>query len=621
MNFICLSLSFPGPIETTTVEGFMFQPVDPALAATFTDCPGLPCLQSYMTRTHTQFVCVAPKTSGYNIPIYVRTNGLASQKRANFTALVNYALPVITSVTTSDTVGTAITMVGDNFSHDTRCIANAGVADRPCQPGTIRLTVPHTTIECVAPGGAGANRSASVNMTGGANYTLPNIFRYNSPTISSVNIVRTLGGVLTINGTNFGSGFSDFNPPVIPSVLMVDRFGNDTSGLCVSPRVSVNHTSIQCDLQMGAGFNYSLTVTIQGQNSGSTGSGIYRYAPPVVYSSSPLMEGPLNGNLTQATTIVTVTGINLGPYPSYQEAMDKVSITVGSFPVTDRASLSLYKPSTANDTVELSFRVPPGQGSNLPIIVTVDGQKSQAAPGAVFTYVLGVLTSATSVPTSGGSTTIMGSYLGPRGTPVTSVTVGGRVCTAPRFTDDNTVACNVAAGAGKNLDVIVNVNGSIFAGRGLFNYIPPSITAVTYSQSYPNCVGGTATGACAAGITGQQITVTGRNFADFAVYGTQTFVRVCFPPEESGGNGNWTSPLVAGGGLRSGDVPYQLVANVPSGWGQNLPIVVDVAGQASTSCSEASATYAVSQRYSYPAPVVLKTENLPPTEGGMLTVR
>lgn len=104
-------------------------------------------------------------------------------------------------------------------------------------------------------------------------------------------------------------------------------------------------------------------------------------------------------------------------------------------------------------------------------------------------------------------------------------------------------------------------------------------------------------------------------------------VSVCAPQSEGGIQ--WTAPTsvdtVATGALSATGTEgpdasglETLVFPVPSGWGKNLPLVVNAGGASSPLCNVSYASPIAGTTFSYPAPLVLSTSG-PATSGGLLT--
>jgi hypothetical protein len=185
--------------------------------------------------------------------------------------------------------------------------------------------------------------------------------------------------------------------------------------------------------------------------------------------------------------------------------------------------------------------LPPGEGSDRPVIVTAADQSS---PAATFNYDPPAITSVSPAngPTAGGILiTVTGTNFGTGG----SVTIGGFPA-ASVWSTQSQIQCVLPAGQGSNLPVVVSVEGLPSTVAGSFNYNPPVITSVS-----PAC------GPTAGGAT---LTVTGTNFG--------------------------TSGMVTIGGISASNLPGQwsdgqIQCLTPGGVGEALPVVVVTAGQAS----------------------------------------
>ncbi|MGC3958876.1 MAG: IPT/TIG domain-containing protein [Verrucomicrobiota bacterium] len=443
--------------------------------------------------SHTQIKCLLPEGQGVNQPVVVISGGQASLP-GNF----NYALPGITNVNpaTGPTVGGAvITLRGTNFGTS----GTVSIGGKPASVVTTNWS--HTQIQCVLPPGQGVNQSVVVTTAGQSSPAAS--FNYGDPIITNVvpALVPTAGSnTITLWGTNFGvSGFLFVNGQFL-SIAVTNW--SDSEIKFLSPP--------------GQGTNIPIFVITGGQSSPTT---FYGYAPPGITNVSPSL-GPEIGGIT-----VTLRGTNFG--------------TSGVVTVGTNGNNAIISGWSHN---QIQFTLPPGTGTNVPVVVTVGGQIS---PAVGFNYFRPAITNVSPAtgPTAGGSfITLKGMYFGTNGT----VTIGGNnAFVASTNWSDTEIQCTLPAGQGTNVPVIVTSGGQASA-PGHFSYFPPGIVNVS-----------PLTGPTAGGAT---ITLTGTNFGTSGVMlfnGSVVFVAAT----------NWSDT--------------QIRFALPAGQGTNIAIVVNTGGQAS----------------------------------------
>ncbi|MGC3958875.1 MAG: IPT/TIG domain-containing protein [Verrucomicrobiota bacterium] len=223
--------------------------------------------------------------------------------------------------------------------------------------------------------------------------------------------------------------------------------------------------------------------------------------------------------------LIKLTGINFG----------------SSGVVTMGTNFSQIPTSGWTDS-EIQFTLPPGQGTNVPIIVNSGGQSSAPASFVYFRPAITNVSPATG-PTAGGSTiTLNGQYFGTNGT----VTFGGNfVPVAATNWSDTQLRFTLPAGQGTNVSIVVTSGGQVSAPAS-FSYFVPGITGMSPLT-------GPTTG-------GAMITLTGTNFGTSGVVMfDQTMVFVVAT--------NWTDT--------------QIRFTLPAGQGANIPIAVLTGGQIS----------------------------------------
>ncbi|MFO0561981.1 MAG: IPT/TIG domain-containing protein [Polyangiales bacterium] len=220
-------------------------------------------------------------------------------------------------------------------------------------------------------------------------------------------LIPTTGGSIDIDGMGFGS-----------------TRGNVLIGGMLSPVTAWSDTRITCTAPPGAGINVPSIVQV-----GATTSPPFfvSYAPPSITDATP------QGSSTQGGAEITLSGRNF---------FIRGTLRFNGTPVTARTW-------THN---AITFALPAGQGSNLPIELTVESQTTTSRYHYGAPSITGI--NPTSGPASGGNVIVIdGSNFGI--TPL--VTIGGAVC-LPITSSHTQIRCTVPAGAGTQ-PVVVNVAG------------------------------------------------------------------------------------------------------------------------------------------------------------------
>ncbi|BCX46787.1 hypothetical protein HAHE_06950 [Haloferula helveola] len=246
-------------------------------------------------------------------------------------------------------------------------------------------------------------------------------------------------------------------------------------------------------------------------------------AAPVISSFNP-PTAPTTGNI-QVT--INGTGLDDNDPPLGNE---DPTVTVGG-----QMATIIGDPSPN----QLTFLLPPGQGANVQVKVTLDGEQGSG----FFSYQppsINVGGVSGSSPTQGGGTfTITGSNFGLNG----SVTVGTGAASITSWSHGS-ITAQAPAGQGTNLPVTVIAGGQSSGPTGQFSYQPPTIVGVT-AAALPT-----------AG--GVPVTLNGTNFGTVA---TLDFNSVTIPVDSQTQN--------------------TLSFTLPPGEGFDIPVEVTVGGQTS----------------------------------------
>lgn len=390
----------------------------------------------------TTMVCTVVQGVGTIVPLIVIVNGV------NSTSTFSYQPPTISAVATVDTPGGTVAVTGSNFGN-----RNADIVVTVAGVTVASSWISATSISFSAPSGTG---TGTINVTVGGQ-SITSTFNYNPPTVTSVTTPDTVGGVVTIIGTNFGT-----NPSLISVTLQSTLYSGIT--------VVNSHTSISFIVSPGVGTNLAIIVKVNNQNSAAK---TLNYNPPAVTSISSVS--------TDGGTAIIV-GKNFGPTGT------ALSVSVNS--VT-------YTGITAINHTTCSVNVGSGVGSNYPVSVTVAGQTSLSLN--LFAYRPPVMTSSSVIlPTMGPSTVIITGQNFGTVNGLVNVSLNGVNCGGVLIYNSTYLTCSVSNGAGGiNLPASITVGNQMTTNPSFFSFQPPLISSVT-----------------PVGTNGGIINITGSNFGN-----------------------------------------------------------------------------------------------------------
>ncbi|QDZ19799.1 hypothetical protein A3770_03p23170 [Chloropicon primus] len=575
-------------------------------------CGGVPCLSSTIVKgsPHVQALCVVPVSVGKNVPIVIDVNG--QESNGTTTNSFSYDNPIIGSVTTSKSEGTPITITGQNFGPAGACYQNyfesITVGSGLCSDSMVKKS--GTEIVCLAPPGLGINHDVVVTMRGASSGDSGKAkLSYLAPIVSSASYVPTAGGVLTIAGENFGPVPDETNGVATPEVTITSS--ESTALPCTNITVSVGHKEITCNIAKGTGGNYSIVVGVGTQNSAETGKNKMSYHPPQPMTIAPKQQ--TTADLNAGKTMITVTGKNFG------DDFTKLKLKVGEV-FSEQSSIRMF--FMGDDMVEVVGKVPPGAGENVPVRVVVDGVESVLDQNITFSYLAPYVTGVTPVGTAGGEVEISGGNFGPEGTVPYKVTLGGAACASPVTTENSTIKCTAPSGVGKDLDVFIKITeassiDSNTSGAKKFRYVCPGIEAIT--GSVPDLTSSAVV---------HTITVTGTNFGDQNGAIKAKIRKPEYIIQANPGSGEYfvqdAVVLDQSYGLpNTFTKDYRLVFDVPPGFGNELPVVIEVAGQDSASSCEIPKPLPIGDNldytklFSFPRPEITSVAPVA-TAGGVL---
>jgi hypothetical protein len=468
----------------------------------------LPC--TVVTHDAAHITCNAPAGQGRGHKLRV-----IAGNQTSLDATFDYRKPTLFGVNPTSGLtsgGYELVLPGSDFG---TAGATVTIGGKPC--GVTSQT--HTLIKCTAPAGEG--RHNDVVVTAASQLSTPVFFDYQPPVISRTDTVPTAGGAMTIDGVNFG-----LHPSVTFDNVPCAIIGTAT------------HISITCNAPAdnGAIGPHQVVVTVASQ----TGSISAFYASPSIISVTS-DSAPAAGGVP-----VTLTGTNFGT---------NATVTIGG--------KSCAKIMQTDATFVCTL--PSGQGRDLTVTMTVSGRSSNDAH---FSYDAPAVTSASSVPTSGGVSVIEGSNFGS----APSVTIDGTPCSVVAASDVH-IECTVPAGVGA-IHALVVVAGNQPSQPFNFAYEKPVLTDMVPANvlvptpgNFPLTIRGTS-----LGLTGGTVSV----------------------------------------GAASATIVHQAHDHidiiVPAGQGSGVDVIVTVAGQPSNVL-----------KLNYAPPVVAAVTDVP-TSGGEITI-
>lgn len=461
---------------------------------------------SPLVQNNTFMTFVMPDGSGI-ARVSVVVDSQTSPQSVNF----QYNPPTIYSVSprTGPTAGsTQITLVGDSFG--TSRLVTVGGAACPI------LSPPSNSsfVVCLLPAGQGKNREIvlkdsdtgiSSPLVSGVTY-----FDYFAPSITSVQPTtgNTQGGYLvTINGANFGS---------LAAETTVTIGGRTCDLTATQSGASVRDSQILCVMPPGEGASQTISVTVSTQPAPTPVPAVlFSYSAPQIQTISPTTLS------TRGGSVLTVTGSNFGTGASGGNPARVFFTSTNPDPnVGGRYQAECNQTTDSVQSHDKIFCViPPGQGSDISVTVSVAGQQSSSTR---FSYIAPSVGSVSPLPppTSGGSLTLTGDNfgLGASGFLGFGIQLNQQNLTSLVTSYNSTmvvIALPAGTGASKNLTFTVGGQPARFSATQstLFSlsYAAPTVTQVT---GCTDDVAAKTTSACS--VFGQNITITGTNFGNSA---------------------------------------------------------------------------------------------------------
>ena len=323
----------------------------------------------------------------------------------------------------------------------------------------------------------------------------PGIYRFQEA--PSVNAISPNSGPLagassvTITGTNFRD-----DKPSSDTIVTID--GNPCTGVIVN-----SSGSLTCNLPAGSSGTKDVVVTnYDGQNSGTSGNGLYSYIlPPSITSFSPT-TGRLSGNFP-----VTIVGNNF--YPASTVTINGAEC---SSPVVTSTQISCIAPSNPAGAQSLTVTNPDGQSETSATPLTYLG-----APTITSTNPVG------SPPAGGIPISIFGTNFDNinglsvkfRSRPPLDFTEND--CTSINVVSTGQIDCTLPANLAGNYDIkVINNDGgaqSVTLFDSFIYAVAPTVTSINPTGG--SLAGGETLTVIGTGfISGATVTLNGANCTD-----------------------------------------------------------------------------------------------------------
>jgi len=480
------------------------------------------------TVTHNEIVCTAPSGSGTDAAISVTVGSRSSTTPLS----IAFKKPVITSIAgcednppvTEDcpVEGATITITGESFGSTVPTVyVNGKVCD------DVTMTIAHQQVTCKLKPAVGfslpvilSTGALSSDPFNGVSFAGPRITagtirKSGDVADTSIALSTTEGGEHVIfNGEFFGNTLSDVGvyygiPPDYKAYQ------------CTV--VSVVDSEIECSTAPGVGAGHVFTVEVLhpnpdvGVQTSLPGSDTMSYPAPSIVGSSLRLASDgvrtdqLIGTVTQGQ-VIQFDVENLGTEAS------KVTVVYAKDPVSQQYSCTPVSIIIGADftSVQCTTGQNPGDEGPYHFRVKVDNQWSgwgtdsykYPTPPSV-TRVRGCPVeeddATTECPTTGQVVlTIEGDNFS---TSSSTVRVGSYDCSPIIYADVNQIQCELPAGVGANLPVVVSVVALFSPSRNLVSYAAPTLTSIS------GCTGsGASTTNCPRTGTMPTLTIMGNYF-------------------------------------------------------------------------------------------------------------
>ena len=422
--------------------------------------------------------CTSTPGAGQNLTVVV---SVADKVSTQFPHALSYTAPAITAVygpgiISTTAGGEVFYLSGTNFGPVTSspwavAVTYGGVSGQNYQALQCRVTVAHSTAQCVMVPGTGAHLTfriiissqPSAPFVSTATYLPPSIAHYNTYPSPS-----TGGHVVYIYGQNFGDYWVE-----VDRISAVD-FSGMTINMTHMCSYFTPHEVIKCNLPSGISTVLTWTIVVNGQTSAETSSSSSPYDPPFI---TALSGAGVRGASVYGGDTINITGGNFGPPLARTAAGAPFLEWVKYGPTGVEYTAKSCKVIVGNVITCLTAQ---GVGANLVWRVRIHGQDS--APSVVVSsYAAPNITAM--VPSVGGNTdgttvvTLHGTNIATFATPVVLFNGDAVPCTVTLRDVVTFLAPEVANMTRATFPVQVGVGGQ-FSQQVLFTYADPFIHSV-----------------------------------------------------------------------------------------------------------------------------------------------
>lgn len=524
-------------------------------------------------------------TAGGNMSVVVN---LVGGQNSGSTGLNKFAFnqPAVTGIEPGNgKMGDFITVSGNDLGDEGKAV-KVYINGR-LSPQVIIVTA-ESSFRFKVPVGTGINNEIIIMINGrNATYSgVPALFNYDKPTLlpdETVPPSSTRGGLTTFKGTGFGPVGNAF----------VDSVQIEGVGKCFNANVTVDDTELTCTALGGQGRDIITIVTVDGLESEPTAA--FRFPVPIV--TSVKIEN--NETLLRAGELIYIKGSNFGTDGNKITVMIRGDLDKKGFGV--ECPLKEANVNTLDPVDSITCTAPIMVGSNVSVIVDVAGLENENTDELnKVSYINPMVATVSPVKTNGGEAagmvTITGANFGPNGTfykADISISLGGIPCNTPVVTETNNtngkIECKPGAGVGKELDVVVTINGagSGTSGAKKFSFLPPKVINI----DAPPTIGG-------------RVTVYGENFgpagtsANAIVYSDQQCVNGITGSSFMGASG--CTPVEGiGNPSEVAVVDHETITfTFPAGVGGGYDLLIEVGDQTSGVSGD--------NKFSYHVPIVQK---------------
>lgn len=443
--------------------------------------------------TDTRIECTAPPGDGRDVPVAIIRSATAPAS-SDFT--VSYLPPAVDSIEPASvpTDGGIISIEGSNLGtgrpgHFSVVLLAPPASDDGDTPA-LSCNVSswsHDVVKCtVAPGagtgwrlrlGAGPTDTPREQVVTVAEDDADKLLAFAAPSIASVepSTGPTVGFALTVKGSNLGPPAATFRPQPVVAV-------GEGPIPCHDLEV-VSSSQLRCRVAEGAGIDLAVRVDVAGQTATGVGMEV-GFDPPSVTDMFPRKAPTVGG------VLLTLLGSNFGP-----AAVDPspAEITVDFAPLSSRRrrllqSAGFRAPVVRKNHTQVQVLMPAGTGADLVPRVTVREDSSSTAASSVPTFSYSP-PRVTSVSPEEGSPdeeklqlTIKGENFGDDRKASVKVEVGADRCVIgdeEGAYDHERILCQLSAGFGRDLPVVVTTAGQVSNDNVTFSYLAPAVIRVS----------------------------------------------------------------------------------------------------------------------------------------------